>query len=136
MHKKIFIILIIFLIGINVFGKEKENINEYRKYKIDINTNIRNINNDIDILKLKIDHNLVINDEKILDELNKINYINIDNYIKRYINILKKYSLYDDIDDINIKGLKVKEMIVNINKEEFNKLKKQYNIKKYEEKLF
>ncbi len=135
MYKKIFIILIIFLFGINVFGKELIINNDYIKYEIDINTNIRTLNN-IDILKLEIEHNLVLNDEKVIEELNNINYINIDNYLNKYINILNKYGLYDDIDKVNIKGLKVKKILINATRKEFNELKIKYNIKKYKEKVF
>ena len=66
----------------------------------------------VDILNIYPRNKLKIQTESIMEQLYVFNYYNALYLEKKYISILKKYSLHDDIDHINIFGINIDKIVV------------------------
>ncbi len=85
----------------------------------------------IEITKLYPQNNLVLNEDKILQQLQEFSFYNIEYFVNNYINILTRYGLRDDIEKINKYGVSIAKIEINASKEELQKILVDYPLLKY-----
>lgn len=115
--------------SIYIFGDNNDH-HRFTLYldKYNFNHNDLNLleNYGIDILSVYPRNNLRVNLEEINNKLIVFQYYNDSFFEKKYLEILKRYSLYDDIEKIDIYGINIDKLIVYSNIENINNLIKDY----------
>ena len=122
---------------IKVFGTESDTSNDYDNYILYTNNELSTKNID-DYFKyiLKSEYQIKtitpkINEiwnDKLKHDLTNISYIDLNNFVNKYINILNKYNLDEDVNNARVHGIMIDKIVINTSLKNINALK-NYNKK-------
>ena len=157
----IFSIIFIFFLIINyiyfIIPKEKtntvfyeltevvDNNSDYNYYYIEFNDsintkNFNKINDMFSNLEYKIIEIYTIPsikfNEVLQNKLKKYSYDNINNYIKYYIENLRKYNLDEEINNVNVFGIKINKILIYTSKGNMEIIANKNKEIDYKEKIY
>ena len=117
---------------IKVFGTASDTSNDYDNYILYTNNELSTKNID-DYFKyiLKSEYQIKtitpkINEiwnDKLKNDLINISYIDLNNFVNKYINILNKYNLDEDISNSKVHGIMIDRIVINTSLKNINTLK-------------